>query len=118
MKLVTFKFAGRTTLGIYINNRIYDLNALDAAIPNNMRDFLTAGEPAMRAARTIEKRLTGRNNEVGIPVEDTELLAPVPQPTSCRDGYAFRQHVASARRNRKVDMIPEFDQYPIFYFTN
>jgi fumarylacetoacetate (FAA) hydrolase len=46
------------------------------------------------------------------------LLAPVPYPTSCRDGYAFRQHVAAARRNRKVDMIPEFDQYPIFYFTN
>jgi fumarylacetoacetate (FAA) hydrolase len=47
-----------------------------------------------------------------------ELLAPVPHPSSCRDGYAFRQHVASARRNRKLDMIPEFDSYPIFYFTN
>ena len=46
------------------------------------------------------------------------MLAPVPFPTSCRDGYAFRQHVAAARRNRKVEMIPEFDQYPIFYFTN
>ncbi len=46
------------------------------------------------------------------------LLAPVPHPTSCRDGYAFRQHVATARRNRGVDMIPEFDQFPIFYFTN
>ena len=45
-------------------------------------------------------------------------MAPVPHPTSCRDGYAFRQHVAAARRNRKVPMIPEFDQYPIFYFTN
>ncbi|MGY0038178.1 fumarylacetoacetate hydrolase family protein [Pedobacter sp. NJ-S-72] len=47
-----------------------------------------------------------------------EVVAPVPHPSSCRDGYAFRQHVAAARRNRKVDMIPEFDQYPIFYFTN
>ena len=36
----------------------------------------------------------------------------------CRDAYAFRQHVAAARRNRNVEMIPEFDQYPIFYFTN
>ena len=45
-------------------------------------------------------------------------MAPVPFPSSCRDGYAFRQHVAAARRNRKVEMIPEFDQYPIFYFTN
>lgn len=47
-----------------------------------------------------------------------EMMAPVPHPSSCRDGYAFRQHVAAARRNRKVDMIAEFDQYPIFYFTN
>jgi fumarylacetoacetate (FAA) hydrolase len=52
------------------------------------------------------------------PVKDFTLLAPVPRPTSCRDGYAFRQHVASARRNRGVEMIKEFDQYPIFYFTN
>jgi fumarylacetoacetate (FAA) hydrolase len=26
--------------------------------------------------------------------------------------------VAAARRNRNVPMIPEFDQYPVFYFTN
>jgi fumarylacetoacetate (FAA) hydrolase len=51
-------------------------------------------------------------------MESVQLLAPVPFPTSCRDGYAFRQHVAAARKNRKVDMIAEFDQYPIFYFTN
>jgi fumarylacetoacetate (FAA) hydrolase len=50
--------------------------------------------------------------------KDVILEAPVPQPTSCRDGYAFRQHVAAARRNRGVEMIKEFDQYPIFYFTN
>jgi fumarylacetoacetate (FAA) hydrolase len=54
----------------------------------------------------------------GFDPEGVQLLAPVPFPTSCRDGYAFRQHVAAARRNRKVEMIPEFDQYPVFYFTN
>jgi fumarylacetoacetate (FAA) hydrolase len=53
-----------------------------------------------------------------IPVDEVELLSPVPFPSSCRDGYAFRQHVESARRNRGAQMIPEFDQYPIFYFTN
>jgi len=45
-------------------------------------------------------------------------LAPVPFPTSLRDGYAFRQHVAAARKNRQADMIPQFDQYPVFYFSN
>lgn len=51
-------------------------------------------------------------------VSNIELLAPVPHPTSCRDAYAFRQHVAAARLNRGLEMIPEFDEYPIFYFTN
>jgi fumarylacetoacetate (FAA) hydrolase len=46
------------------------------------------------------------------------LLAPLPRPPSMRDGYAFRQHVEAARRNRGVPMIPEFDQFPVFYFTN
>src|ERR1700722_18600462 len=34
------------------------------------------------------------------------------------DGYAFRQHVETARKNRGLEMIPEFDQFPVFYFTN
>lgn len=47
-------------------------------------------------------------------IKQFTLLAPVPNPPSCRDGYAFRQHVAAARRNRGLAMIPEFDQYPSF----
>ena len=53
-----------------------------------------------------------------MPAADVTLLAPIPRPPSMRDGYAFRQHVETARRNRGLDMIPEFDQFPVFYFTN
>lgn len=49
---------------------------------------------------------------------DLQLASPIPRPLSMRDGYAFRQHVEAARRNRGVPMIPEFDQFPVFYFTN
>ena len=55
---------------------------------------------------------------IAMPVADVTLLAPIPRPPSMRDGYAFRQHVETARRNRGLDMIPEFDQFPVFYFTN
>lgn len=82
-----------------------------------MNDFLWGGDELMDRARKVnDDLLAGRidaKQELFY-----ELMAPVPHPTSCRDGYAFRQHVAAARRNRKVPMIPEFDQYPIFYFTN
>lgn len=52
------------------------------------------------------------------PEREAKLLSPVPRPPSMRDGYAFRQHVEAARRNRGVPMIPEFDSFPVFYFTN
>jgi len=82
--------------------------------------FLNYWDDVLPLALAVEKRIKdGQGRTISsIPFKDTFVLAPVPHPTSCRDGYAFRQHVAAARRNRKVEMIPEFDQYPIFYFTN
>jgi fumarylacetoacetate (FAA) hydrolase len=82
--------------------------------------FLNYWDDMYPLAMAVEKRIKeGLGRSVSSqPFDNAELLAPVPHPTSCRDGYAFRQHVAAARRNRKVDMIQEFDQYPIFYFTN
>jgi len=53
-----------------------------------------------------------------LPARDVTLCAPIPRPPSMRDGYAFRQHVETARKNRGLEMIPEFDQFPVFYFTN
>lgn len=52
------------------------------------------------------------------PRSGVRLLAPIPRPLSMRDGYAFRQHVEAARKNRGLPMIPEFDEIPIFYYTN
>ncbi|MBP6303637.1 MAG: fumarylacetoacetate hydrolase family protein [Bacteroidia bacterium] len=119
MKLVTYQQGEKAQLGILINDAIYNLHELDATLPDNMKDFLWAGEEAMNKAKSIDADLkSGNKKATAIAVSSVKLLAPVPQPTSCRDGYAFRQHVAAARRNRKVPMIEEFDQYPIFYFTN
>ena len=120
MKLVTYSIQdNQPELGILINDDIYNLHKLDASLPNNMRAFLFAGTEAMNKAKTIDTALqNGSQTAEAIKVHHVTLHAPVNEPTSCRDGYAFRQHVAAARRNRGVPMIPEFDQYPIFYFTN
>jgi fumarylacetoacetate (FAA) hydrolase len=117
MKLVSYKTENREHLGIYINGHIYNLNSCDKLIPDNMNDFLWGGEELMDRVKKIHNNLSSGKTTAK---EELffELMAPVPHPTSCRDGYAFRQHVAAARRNRKAEMIPQFDQYPIFYFTN
>ncbi|TDO23058.1 fumarylacetoacetate hydrolase family protein [Pedobacter duraquae] len=117
MKLVSYLTDDREHLGVFVNGHIYNLNSCDKLLPNEMNAFLRGGVVLMDRAKKIDAQIKSGELE---PKEEAfyEVLAPVPHPTSCRDGYAFRQHVAAARRNRKVEMIAEFDQYPIFYFTN
>ena len=58
------------------------------------------------------------------PVGDPErldrvrLLAPIPEPPSIRDFYAFEAHVATARRSRGLEMDADWYELPVFYFTN
>ena len=117
MKLVSYVQEGETQLGVIVHDALYAIKSLNQNLPNDMIEFVQLGSDLMsqtenQIAKIADKRLAIE------PVKDFTLLAPVPRPTSCRDGYAFRQHVESARRNRGVEMIKEFDQYPIFYFTN
>ncbi|MBU3713421.1 MAG: fumarylacetoacetate hydrolase family protein [Ferruginibacter sp.] len=120
MKLVTYLKEEHEQLAIMVDGKLYDIDLLHPDLPVSMAMFLNYWEDVFPIALSAEKRI---KEKLVSPVpsavfEDAHVLAPVPHPTSCRDGYAFRQHVAAARRNRKVEMIPEFDQYPIFYFTN
>ena len=120
MKLVTYLKDERDQLALLVDGLLYDTDILHPDIPISMSMFLNYWEDVFPLALAAEQRIKEGSfrKDMGFPFLDASLLAPVPHPTSCRDGYAFRQHVAAARRNRKVDMIPEFDQYPIFYFTN
>ena len=120
MKIVSYLREGHDRLALLVDGLLYDFEVLHPDLPTNMSMFLNfwedsytmalAGEAMVREGKILP--------EQGFAYEEATILAPVPFPTSCRDGYAFRQHVAAARRNRGVPMIPEFDQYPIFYFTN
>ena len=52
-------------------------------------------------------------------LEDVRLLAPVPQPPSIRDAYAFEEHVRNARAVSGRGEVPaEWYEVPVFYFSN
>jgi fumarylacetoacetate (FAA) hydrolase len=120
MKLITYLKEGNAQLGLLTDGRIYDTDALHTDLPISMAMLLNYWEDMYPILQSAERRLAeGLGRKINsLALEEVTLLAPVPHPTSCRDGYAFRQHVAAARRNRKAEMIAEFDQFPIFYFTN
>src|SRR5476649_2717457 len=120
MKLASYLIDGHDQLAFLVDGLLYDCDLVNPELPNSMNIFLTYWDDMYPIAQKVDAAIKdGRLQKGnGVPIADLDLLAPVPFPASCRDGYAFRQHVAAARRNRGVPMIPEFDQYPIFYFTN
>ena len=113
MKLISYKQNGNIKFGALEDGKIYDLNAIDSQISDNMLEFLQGGKEQLQLAKAAVE-----NESPTISTEDAKLISPVPNPPSVRDAYAFRQHVATARQNRGLEMIPEFDEIPIFYFTN
>ncbi|MEW6056809.1 MAG: fumarylacetoacetate hydrolase family protein [Bdellovibrionota bacterium] len=110
MRFISFVHDGHPRFGCLID----DQQVLELHTPSIL-DFLTDVDANLLEA----KRLVDECNPSRVlRLRDVTLQAPIPRPPSMRDGYAFRQHVATARRNRGLEMIPEFDQFPVFYFTN
>jgi fumarylacetoacetate (FAA) hydrolase len=47
-----------------------------------------------------------------------DFLAPVPNAPSFRDFYAFEAHVSTCRKKRNLEMVPQWYEQPVFYFSN
>lgn len=119
MKFVSHLQEGKEKAAVLHNDRLLNTEELNNKLPATMAEMLQDWDTNLSIAKDALGAVSSGDLKIeGIAFDAATLLAPVPRPTSCRDGYAFRQHVAAARRNRGVEMIAEFDQYPIFYFTN
>lgn len=123
MKLVTFVRPGGDPAGLpgvlLPGAGIIDLGrASDAFRGVSVLDLVRRSEELFPEALVLSTGEASLPSGSLLREEDVRLLAPLPRPVSVRDGYAFRQHVETARRNRGLPMIPEFDEFPVFYFTN
>ena len=119
MKLVSFAIEGHHRAGLVVDDQLYPLISAAPQLPPTLLEILQMEEAGMDVLNDVHKSIKKNpSNYNSYPLKNQQLLAPIPNPTSCRDAYAFRQHVSTARRNRGAEMIPEFDQFPVFYFTN
>jgi len=117
MKLVTFEMRdGLQSIGCIQNEQfIVDLHAASKGLlPNKMMDFLSDFD---QNCRVIEGMGTFPTSSVH-PLSEVKLLAPLVNPSSFRDFYAFEAHVKTARNKRGLPMIPEWYDEPVFYFSN
>ena len=112
--------AVRPRLGAIVGeDRILEFARADGAFAKlGMLDLLERSGELLPRAHALEAMASELPREAFHSEQAVTLLAPIPRPVSIRDAYAFRQHVETARRNRGLDMIPEFDAFPVFYFTN
>ena len=113
MKLVTYKIKNIKThqIGVIKNDIIFNLNNLFGNI--GLVDLIQLENYQSRINTVICEK-----NIIKHKLSNVTLLPPIPKPNSFRDAYAFRQHVETCRRNRGAEMIKEFDEFPVFYFSN
>ena len=120
MKIVTYFENGKEQLGFVLEDKVFPSHMISNKIPNSTLELIQLGKQGLKITQDeLEKfqKIEGYQNE-GLNFSEIRLAAPLPNPTSFRDAYAFRQHVETSRLNRGLEMIPEFDQFPVFYFSN
>ena len=120
MKLVSFLKNGNECAGLISGDKVFGLNLLHEGLPDSINGLLAGWDEYFPRLLECSKEIdqSPKIKNPGLPLKEIQLIAPVPHPSSLRDGYAFKQHVETARRNRGLEMISLFDSFPVFYFGN
>ena len=113
MKLISYKYNNNRYIGhLHSDNTITNLS--DLVNTNKMITFI---EKKYHLDQKIANIISS-SKKSKINLKDITLLSPIPVPKSLRDAYSFRQHVETSRKNRGLKMIPEFDDFPVYYYSN
>jgi fumarylacetoacetate (FAA) hydrolase len=120
MKLVSFLKNGNECAGLISGDKVYDVYMLHAGLPDSIGGILACWDECYPLLLKLSKEIdhSAKIKSRGLALNEVHFLAPLPQPSSLRDGYAFRQHVETSRRNRGLEMTTVFDSFPVFYFGN
>ncbi|MFW0781897.1 fumarylacetoacetate hydrolase family protein [Rossellomorea marisflavi] len=113
MKLVSFIEGDDVRAGLVSGDRVIDLHQASCGrLPKEMRRLIELGDEGIALMRELSA-LTGE-----YALSELSLVAPLPDPVSIRDFYAFEDHVRNARQRRGLAVVPEWYEMPVFYFTN
>ena len=138
MKLVTFRTPDRAThAGVVFGERVFTLdyptvlellrdpeglakahNVLRESGKEYIQNEPDSPAPLAEAALSLVSKVIYERRAAEYTLHELVLLPPIPDPPSVRDFYAFEQHVKTVRAKRGVEMIPEWYEIPIFYFSN
>ncbi len=136
MRLVSFIRAGAAErlLGALEGERVLELAAAAEIVApgldsggrlRSLDALLSDWEHGLPLARSVQDRVvnaTGAKAAELAPAwhqrSRVTLHPPVSRPPTVRDFYAFETHVRNARARRKLEVPPEWYEFPAFYFSN
>jgi 2-keto-4-pentenoate hydratase/2-oxohepta-3-ene-1,7-dioic acid hydratase in catechol pathway len=121
MRLVTYRSRSNAArLGVLANDLVIDVERLgvahNLALPNDMQSFI---ENHVTLLPVLSDRLNGGTKHppagTAVPLEDVNLLAPIPRPQKNIFGIGlnYREHVAESARS--LDTSKELPKQPIVF---
>jgi fumarylacetoacetate (FAA) hydrolase len=116
VRLCTFDAGAGPRTGLARGRWVTDLNALDPAVPADMKALLAGGADTW--ARVVGLSDACLDKSQLKPLDSVRLLPPVPAPGRYLDFYSFEGHVRKARARRGLDVAPEWYERPTYYNGN
>ena len=112
MKLISYIYNDERRIGhMSDSDKIIDVTSYSKY--TNLNDFIA--EEKYKSQDITD--YIHSDKAIFVNIEEIKIIRPI-KPRSMRDAYAFRQHVETSRKNRGLDMIKEFDQFPVYYYSN
>src|SRR5579883_714226 len=112
MKLVTYDVGVGPRAGVIVEDQVVDVSALLGArrTLRDVRALLELGEDALERVRESLRKAAPR-----VALDGVRLRAPVLQPPTVRDFFAFESHASGDGTRQLADA---WYRLPIFYFSN
>ena len=118
LKLVTFTTENKKEkkIGVVINDNVLDLSLSSSGkISNSMLEFIESGDYCKTIAHECIKNY---KQEHLYPLSKIKLLAPILNPPSLKDFFAFEEHAKAGAKRRNEELPKEWYEIPAYYKGN
>lgn len=118
MRLLTYlnKNTNKLSIGVLVDERILDLNiASSGNLPSDMLTFIQGGDKHLKIASELIKTLP---SDGAISVNEVQIKAPLLNPPSLKDFFAFEAHAKAGAKRRGVELLKEWYEIPAYYKGN
>lgn len=112
MRIARLRQGKDVVTAVFVSDTPYSLSKIlgisEKQISENFYEIIQERRDAIiRAAKSGQNPIQG----------DWTFDIPIPKVNQIRDFYAFEEHVKAGRKSRGLEMIPEWYEIPVFYYS-